>query len=120
MNDDQAASCTDLASIPPAVHFTEKRRKARLAGRSVRDGRAGLQRVAKDMHAASCSRHNRSRLVFTQHADNAALDPHVAGWHNNGRYLRVCGLQTNLSARLAIEPLHRGFVLADERHDNFT
>src|SRR5579863_10252694 len=59
-------------------------------------------------------------LVFSEDAHDAALDADIGRGNDDGGHLRVGRLQADLAAGLAIETLYGGFVLADQRHDDFT
>jgi hypothetical protein len=59
------------------------------------------------------------KSVFSEDADDAALDLYFGGGQDDGLHLRVGGLETDFSAGFAVEALEGGLFAADQGDDDF-
>jgi hypothetical protein len=60
-----------------------------------------------------------SQSKLAENPDDAALNLYIGCGHNDGTHFRIRRLQTNFPARLAVKAFQRGFVIADQCHNDF-
>src|SRR5580693_1944403 len=97
--------CLNMGRILPAVSVAPASRRV--------SAKSWTSKTAGKMPAV------RENSILAKDAYNAALNLYVRRRNNNGWHFGIRGLQTNLSARLTIKALQRGFIISDQRHNRF-